>query len=66
MNNDIELSDLLDLEQKYILSINNSKNEMQDTSLLENIHNNLIIDIVKEFTSSALVEILKYYTLGGE
>ena len=66
LNNDIELSDLLDLEQKYILSINNSKNEMQDTSLLENIHNNLIIDIVKEFTSSALVEILKYYTLGGE
>lgn len=66
MNNDIELSDLLDLEQKYILSINNSKNEMQDTSLLENIHNDLIIDIVKEFTSSALIEILKYYTLGGE
>ena len=66
LNNDIELSDLLDLEQKYILSINNSKNEMQDTSLLENIHNDLIIDIVKEFTSSALVEILKYYTLGGE
>ena len=66
LNNDIELSDLLDLEQKYILSINNSKNEMQDTSLLENIHNYLIIDIVKEFTSSALVEILKYYTLGGE
>ena len=66
LNNDIELSDLLDLEQKYILSINNSKNEMQDTSVLENIHNDLIIDIVKEFTSSALVEILKYYTLGGE
>lgn len=66
LNNDIELSDLLDLEQKYILSINNSKNEMQDTSLLENIHNDLIIDIVKEFTSSALIEILKYYTLGGE
>ena len=39
---------------------------MQDTSLLENIHNDLIIDIVKEFTSSALIEILKYYTLGGE
>lgn len=66
LNNDIELSDLLELEQKYILSINNSKNEMENMELLNNINNNLIIDIIKGFTSSALVEILKYYTLGGK
>lgn len=66
LNNDIELADLLELEQKYILSINNSKNEMKELGLLNNINNDLIVDIIKEFTSSALIEILKYYTLGGE
>ncbi|UAY76906.1 hypothetical protein K7G90_001094 [Pasteurella canis] len=66
LNNDIELSDLLELEQKYILSINNSENQMENMELLKNINNDLIIDIIKGFISSALVEILKYYTLGGK
>ncbi|HDR0634928.1 hypothetical protein [Pasteurella multocida] len=64
LDNGIELSDLLELEQKYILSINNGKNEMEDTSILNRIENSLILDIIKGFISSALIEILKYYTLG--
>lgn len=66
LDNGIELSDLLDLEQKYILSILNSKNEMIDNNALNNIDNNIIVDIIKAFSSTALVEILKYYTLGDK
>ncbi|WGE85327.1 hypothetical protein [Actinobacillus equuli] len=64
LDNGIELSDLLELEQKYILSILNSTNEMDYNNVLSNINNNIIIDIVKDFSSTALVEILKYYALG--
>mgnify|MGYP000250864002 CR=1 FL=1 len=64
---DIELSDLMLLEQSYIRAVLlNNINEMPSNSELPDIlDSELMIDIVKDFISGSLVEVLKYYFSGG-
>ena len=63
---DIELSDLMLLEQSYIRAVLlNNINEMPSNSELPDIlDSELMIDIVKDFISGSLVEVLKYYFSG--
>lgn len=63
----IELSDLMILEQSYIRSVlYNNINEMPSNSELENIlDSEIMIDIIKDFISGSLVEVLKYYFSGS-
>lgn len=62
----IELSDLMRLEQSYIKSILNNKDEMTtDLGFVDTLDSDIIIDVIKDFISGSLVEVLKYCVVGN-